>query len=57
MQGQRRAGEVKRIRSFILRSYQLSRKFKRPAAVLRPVYDEWLATPQGEPSVHERGCL
>jgi len=32
--------EVKRYRSFVLRTKQLSGEFKRPSGVLAPVYDE-----------------
>lgn len=46
--------EVKRYRSFILRTKQLSGEFKRPSGVLAPVYDEWWETLLAEPCVAEQ---
>lgn len=46
--------EVKRYRSFILRTKQLSGGFKRPAGVLAPVYDEWFEILYAEPCVAEQ---
>ncbi|MDG9971309.1 hypothetical protein N7638_24990 [Achromobacter mucicolens] len=46
--------EVKRYRSFILRTKQLSDCFKRPSGVLAPVYDEWLEILSDEPCVAEQ---
>lgn len=46
--------EVKRYRSFVLRTKQLSTEFKRPSGVLAPVYDEWWETLLGEPCVAEQ---
>lgn len=46
--------EVKRYRSFILRTKQLSGGFKRPSGVLGPVYDEWFEILSAEPCVAEQ---
>lgn len=46
--------EVKRYRSFVLRTKQLSGEFKRPSGVLAPVYDEWWETLVAEPCVAEQ---
>ena len=49
--------EVKRYRSFVLRTKQLSSEFKRPSGVLAPVYDEWWETLAAEPCVAEQELM
>jgi|GEM_PF-206314 len=46
--------EVKRYRSFMLRTKQLSGEFKRPSGVLAPVFDEWWETLIAEPCIAEQ---
>lgn len=46
--------EVKRLRSMMLRAYQLSGEFHRPVGVLANCYDEYMAQLVVEPCVLER---
>ncbi|AZS82709.1 hypothetical protein ELS24_20720 [Achromobacter spanius] len=46
--------EVKRLRSLLLRAYQLSDDFKRPAGITGDLYDEFMAALRQEPCVIER---
>jgi len=46
--------EVKRLRSVVLRAYQLSGDFKRPAGVTGDLYDEFMDALRAEPCVIER---
>ncbi|AZW31490.1 hypothetical protein L506_2328 [Bordetella bronchiseptica GA96-01] len=46
--------EVKRLRSMMLRAYQLSGEFRRPVGVLANCYDEYMAQLVVEPCVLER---
>lgn len=46
--------EVKRLRSVLLRAYQLSGDFKRPAGISGELYDEFMKGLREEPCVLER---
>lgn len=46
--------EVKRLRSILLRAYQLSDDFKRPAGITGDLYDEFIEALSAEPCVIER---
>lgn len=46
--------EVKRLRSILLRAYQLSGDFKRPAGITGELYDDFMRTLHREPCVLER---
>ncbi|WP_313622928.1 hypothetical protein [Achromobacter sp.] len=46
--------EVKRLRSILLRAYQLSGDFKRPAGITGELYDDFMKDLRGEPCVLER---
>lgn len=46
--------EVKRLRSVLLRAYQLSGDFKRPAGITGELYDEFMKDLRTEPCVLER---
>lgn len=46
--------EVKRLRSVLLRAYQLSGDFKRPAGITGDLYDEFIEGLRIEPCVIER---
>jgi len=46
--------EVKRLRSSLLRAYQLSDDFKRPAGTTADLYDEFMEALRAEPCVIER---
>ncbi|WP_447988434.1 hypothetical protein [Achromobacter spanius] len=46
--------EVKRLRASLLRAYQLSDDFKRPAGVTGDLYDEFIEALRAEPCVIER---
>ncbi|WP_454703481.1 hypothetical protein [Achromobacter pestifer] len=46
--------EVKRLRSVLLRAYQLSGDFKRPAGITGDLFDEFMAGLRIEPCVIER---
>jgi hypothetical protein len=46
--------EVKRYRSFVLRTKQLAGELRRPSGVLAPVYDEWWDTLTAEPCIAEQ---
>jgi len=46
--------EVKRLRSVVLRAYQLSGDFKRPAGITGSLYDEFMQALREEPCVIER---
>ena len=49
--------EVKRLRSVLLRAYQLSGDFKRPAGITGELYDEFIKDLRTEPCVLERDDL
>ncbi|WP_043517355.1 hypothetical protein [Achromobacter arsenitoxydans] len=46
--------EVKRLRSVLLRAYQLSGDFKRPAGITGELYDQFMQDLHAEPCVQER---
>jgi hypothetical protein len=46
--------EVKRLRSILLRAYQLSDDFKRPAGITGELYDDFMRDLRCEPCVLER---
>ena len=46
--------EVKRLRSILLRAYQLSGDFKRPAGITGELYDDFMRDLHHEPCVLER---
>lgn len=46
--------EVKRLRSVVLRAYQLSGDFKRPAGITGSLYDDFMQALREEPCVIER---
>jgi len=46
--------EVKRLRSVLLRAYQLSDDFKRPAGITGGLYDDFMTGLREEPCVIER---
>ncbi|MFY3461011.1 hypothetical protein ACOTJD_30585 [Achromobacter xylosoxidans] len=46
--------EVKRLRSVLLRAYQLSDDFKRPAGITGDLYDDFMKGLREEPCVIER---
>lgn len=46
--------EVKRLRSVLLRAYQLSDDFKRPAGITGDIFDEFIEALRVEPCVIER---
>lgn len=46
--------EVKRLRAGLLRAYQLSGDFKRPAGITGELYDEFMEALRSEPCVIER---
>ncbi|CAB3814095.1 MULTISPECIES: hypothetical protein [Achromobacter] len=46
--------EVKRLRSILLRAYQLSGDFKRPAGITGELYDDFIRDLHREPCVLER---
>ncbi|MEN4917923.1 hypothetical protein ABE485_04575 [Achromobacter spanius] len=46
--------EVKRLRSVLLRAYQLSGDFKRPAGITGELYDQFMKDLHAEPCVLER---
>ena len=46
--------EVKRLRSVLLRAYQLSDDFKRPAGITGGLYDDFMSALRDEPCVIER---
>lgn len=46
--------EVKRLRSVLLRAYQLSGDFKRPAGLTGELYDGFMKALRDEPCVQER---
>ncbi|WP_313064601.1 hypothetical protein [Achromobacter animicus] len=46
--------EVKRLRSILLRAYQLSGDFKRPAGITGELYDDFIRDLHCEPCVLER---
>ena len=46
--------EVKRLRSVLLRAYQLSDDFKRPAGITGGLYDDFMNGLRTEPCVIER---
>ncbi|CAB3697805.1 MULTISPECIES: hypothetical protein [Achromobacter] len=46
--------EVKRLRSVLLRAYQLSGDFKRPAGLTGELYDDFMKALRDEPCVQER---
>ncbi|WMD23695.1 hypothetical protein RAS12_09980 [Achromobacter seleniivolatilans] len=46
--------EVKRLRSVLLRAYQLSGDFKRPAGITGELYDDFMKGLRLEPCVLER---
>ena len=46
--------EVKRLRSILLRAYQLSDDFKRPAGITGDLYDGFMKALRDEPCVIER---
>lgn len=46
--------EVKRLRSVLLRAYQLSGDFKRPAGITGDLYDDFMKALRDEPCVIER---
>jgi hypothetical protein len=46
--------EVKRLRSVLLRAYQLSDDFKRPAGITGDLYDDFIKGLREEPCVIER---
>lgn len=45
--------EVKRLRASLLRAYQLSDDFKRPAGITGDLYDEFIEALRAEPCVIE----
>jgi hypothetical protein len=49
--------EVKRLRSVLLRAYQLSGDFKRPAGITGELYDEFIKGLRDEPCVQEREAM
>jgi len=49
--------EVKRLRSVLLRAYQLSGDFKRPTGVTGELYDDFMKSLRDEPCVQERDGL
>lgn len=48
--------EVKRLRSIVLRLYQLRCEFRRPIGALKPCYDELIKMIETEPCVLERNA-
>lgn len=46
--------EVKRLRSVLLRAYQLSGDFKRPAGITGELHDDFMKALLAEPCVQER---